>query len=825
MLCALEGNIPMSSELYIDVAVELPIERLFTYRVPHAIVDQAEVGKRVLVPFRRRVVTGYVVAIRKESDAPEIKGIKGMKDIIDIIDPTPLFDKKRQAFLQWMASYYHAPPGELFALACPGDMNVKSRRFISLTEEGALRQGGLERGDGVRGEILSLAAKGVSISTVLKRVKRGTVYGTVNVLLREGLVREEMRLTGGMGVKVERLASLTGMGADSAALTRKAPLQTKIVAYLTTHGETPVAALRRELGGIDHPLKRLEEKGAVAIAEREVERDPFGDIGGKEIPHMPNDEQREAIEELTTAVRGKRFAPFLLYGVTGSGKTLVYMKVIEEAVALGRGVIFLVPEISLTPWPAAYLAHLFPGRVAIMHSGLSDGERYDQWRKIREGGASVVVGARSALMAPVKSPGLIIVDEEHESSYKQEEGVRYNARDAALMMGKFLGLTVLLGSATPSMESFYNAEQGKIGLLRLTKRVEERPMPAIEMIDMRGTKKSGDDRGGAISERLRGEVERTLAVGNQVLLFLNRRGFSNLLICKECGHTFNCLNCSVSLTLHKGRRILLCHYCDFSLAIPESCPECSGSTLSDIGLGTERVEEEVRKLFPKARVARMDRDTTRKKGSHGRIIDAVERGDVDILIGTQMIAKGHHFPRVTLVGIISGDTALHIPDFRGGERSFQMITQAAGRSGRGSEPGRVVVQSYDPENPCFRRARNHDYDGFYKDELPLRKEVAYPPFTRIALIRIDGNSEEQVVKAITAMRRVGERVSKGGITILGPAPAFLARLKGRHRWQMLIKGRGVKQLHALLSEVKAAFDRKRFRGVALTIDVDPAGTS
>lgn len=825
VLSALEGEASVSQRLFIDVAVELPIERLFTYRVPHAIVDQAEVGKRVLVPFRRGVVTGYAVAIRKESDAPEIKGIKGIKDIIDIIDATPLFDKKRLAFLQWMSSYYHAPPGEVFALACPGDMNIKSRRFISLTEEGARRQAKPEQDDGARGEILSLAVKGVSISTVMKRVKRGAVYSTVNTLLREGLVREEMRLTGGMGAKMERVASLTGTGEADTAPTRKAPLQAKVVAYLTRHGETPLTKLRQEMGGIDHPLKRLVEKGAVAITEREVARDPFDGIRGKEISHEPNDEQRAAIEELTSAVKGKRFAPFLLYGVTGSGKTLVYMKVIEEVVAMGRGVLFLVPEISLTPWPAAYLAHLFPGRVAIMHSGLSDGERYDQWRKIRDGGASVVVGARSALLAPVKSPGLIIVDEEHETSYKQEEGVRYNARDAALMMGKFLGLTVLLGSATPSMESFYNAGLGKIGLLRLTKRVEERPMPAIEMIDMRGTKKSGDDRGGAISERLRGEVERTLADGNQALLFLNRRGFSNLLICKECGHTFNCLNCSVSLTMHKGRRILLCHYCDFSMAIPQSCPECSGYTLSDIGLGTERVEEEVRTLFPKARVARMDRDTTRKKGSHGRIIDAVERGDVDILIGTQMIAKGHHFPRVTLVGIISGDTALHIPDFRGGERSFQMITQAAGRSGRGSKPGRVVVQSYDPENPCFKRARNHDYEGFFNDELPLRKEVAYPPFTRIALIRVDGNSEEQVVKAITALRREGERASQGGITILGPAPAFLARLKGRHRWQMLIKGRSVKQLHAFLTEVKAAFDQKRCRGVTLTIDVDPAGIS
>jgi primosomal protein N' (replication factor Y) len=353
-------------------------------------------------------------------------------------------------------------------------------------------------------------------------------------------------------------------------------------------------------------------------------------------------------------------------------------------------------------------------------------------------------------------------------------------------------------------------------------------MPVIDVVDMRKGKGGKRAENGVISERLKMEMEEVLTDKNQVMLFLNRRGFSSFLLCRECGYTFKCHNCSVSLTMHKRRRILLCHYCDFSISIPDTCPACKGYSLVDIGLGTERVEDEVRRLFPEAVVARMDSDTTRKKGSHSRIIDAVEKGDVDILIGTQMVAKGHHFPSITLVGIISGDTSVGIPDFRGSERTFQIITQAGGRSGRGKQSGKVIIQTYDPENQCFNKAREHDYEGFFEDEILMRKEVLYPPFSRIVSLRVEGNKEERVVKTITALRMVADgflKKSTKGISILGPAPAFLVRLKGKYRWQMLIKGRNVRTLHDFVRQVKTAFDRGRHQGTALLVDVDPVGTN
>ncbi|MEE9591190.1 MAG: primosomal protein N', partial [Thermodesulfobacteriota bacterium] len=752
----------MPQKLFIDVAIELPIDKLFTYSVPDALSEQADIGKRVLVPFRRRFVTGYTAGFKRKPD------LDGVKDIVDVLDEEPLFDDKRLRFFKWISSYYLAPLGEVLGLACPGYINIKSRRHFYLTDEGKKM---LDHEKGVSGNLLRAAEGGISLVALIKRFKRHATYSLVNDLLRRGLIREELQLKGGSGPRIERFVTVSGEDVNAEDLRKKAPIQAKIISCLIENGETSVKVLRKKLGGIDQPLKRLEEKRLVVISKREVERDPFASIQRKPTTHEPNKEQKAAVREIISAIKNRRFASFLLYGVTGSGKTLVYIKAIEEVLASGRGVIFLVPEISLTPWPAGYLSHIFPGRVAIMHSGLSEGERFDQWRRIRDGDIDIVVGARSALFAPLKNPGLIIVDEEHERSYKQEDGVRYNARDVALMMGKSFGLTVVLGSATPSIEAFYNSKIGKIKAIHLTKRVENRPMPTIDVVDMRRRREVKKAENGVISDRLKMEMEEALAEGNQVMLFLNRRGFSSFLLCKECGYTFRCRNCSVSLTMHKKRRILLCHYCDFSLPIPDTCPDCKGYSLVDIGLGTERVEDEVRRFFPGARVARMDSDTTRKKGSHSRIIDAVEKRDVDILIGTQMIAKGHHFPSVTLVGIISGDTSVGIPDFRGSERTFQIITQAGGRSGRGKQSGKVTIQTYDPENQCFNKAKEHDYEGFFEDEIVMRKEVVYPPFSRIVCLRVEGNKEERVVKAITALRKVAEGfLKKGakGISILGP---------------------------------------------------------
>lgn len=796
-------------ELYADIAVELPIEGTFSYMVPPVLEKDAGIGKRALVQFGKRTVTGYIIGLGGKR--PE--DVKEIKPILDLIDEYPVFDEKRLNFFKWIAQYYFAPLGEVLSLIHPGSASIKSGRSFHLTESGKAAPGM----EGLSSEIISAAKDGVSISTLLKRFKGKPVYSTVERLKKAGLIEEEITLKGNKGPKTEKFLKPTEGRADLEQLSKKSPIQFKVYRHLLENGEAATSALTASFGNISHAVKGLHQKGLVEISERESLRDPLSEIVPREARFEPNEEQRKAIEEITSSVRENIFSPFLLYGVTGSGKTLVYLKTIKETIKAGKKAIILSPEISLTPWPAAYLAGKFPGRVAIQHSGLSEGERLDEWRRILKGDVDVVVGARSALFAPLKDLGLIIVDEEHETSYKQEDGVRYHARDAALMLGKYLGATVVLGSATPSVETFHNATAaGKIKPLYLRKRVEERPLPSIEVIDMKGRK------GEIISDKLKVLMGEALEKGEQSLLFLNRRGFSGSLICKDCGHTFNCLNCSVTLTMHKRGRSLVCHYCDLAIPIPEECPKCRSIELIHPGIGTEKVEEEVRALFPSARVGRMDRDTTRLKGSAKKIIDAVEDKRVDILIGTQMVSKGHHFPGITLVGVISGDTSLNIPDFRSSERTFQLITQAAGRSGRGEVPGRVVIQTLNPEHYCFDCAIESDYDGFFKEETVLREELSYPPYSRLCNLKLEANNEARIKSAADTLRMIADTVkSREGITVLGPAPALIEKVKGRFRWQMLVKGREIKVLHAFVSRVRSGFEAKKLSGVNLILDMDP----
>ncbi len=804
---------------FADLAIDLPVKGLFTYSIPPELEGQASPGKRALVPFGRRRVTGYIVGLKGSSS------IENTKAILDILDERPIFDSRRLAFFRWFASYYFAPLGEALGLICPAGTSIKSFRHLRLTEkgEGFLQSNG-EKGDiekaGV--EILrALKKRGgrASLDTLVKGFKRRPVHSIVENLKKEGLISEEILIKGGAGAKIERVVSILSeaVTGDLGALARKRPLQARILDYLKRNGSTALGTLRKELGSIDRAVKSLEAAGLVKVKSRELRRSPIESIRSRSLLHEPNAGQARALEAISRGIRSRKFSPFLLYGVTGSGKTLVYLKAAQEAIDSGRGVIYLVPEITLTPWPAAYLEELFPGRVAVVHSGLSDGERYDEWRRILRGEADIVVGTRSALFSPLKDPGLIIVDEEHDPSYKQEEGIRYNARDAALMLAKHLDAAVVLGSATPSVETFYNAKKGKLTLLTLSERVPGARLPDVELMDMRGV------RGAAISERLGELLKETVSSGHQAILFLNRRGFSNFLICRDCGHTFRCLNCTVSLTFHKGAKLLRCHYCDFATAVPEECPSCRGRDLHNPGLGTEKVEEEVRALLPEARVGRMDRDTTRRKGAAARIIEAMEDREVDILVGTQMVSKGHHFPGATLVGIISGDTSLNIPDFRSAERTFQLIAQASGRCGRGDAPGVVLVQTLNPGHYCLRAAVTHDYEGFFEEELRIREEVFYPPFTRLCNIRIEGLKEDRVARSAALLgefsRGLQERYK--GIMILGPAPSLISRLRGRFRWQLLIKARDHRVLNSFVSTLIKEFESRGKGGVTILVDMDP----
>lgn len=793
---------------YAEIAVELPLEGTFTYSVPLNLKDDAVLGKRALVPFGKRTVTGYILGTASALP-PEVKAAK---PIIDILDDFPIFDRKRLEFYRWLSSYYFAPLGPVLALIHPGGANIKSFRAFTVTPdgEGASGRTVLEK------ELLTAAAKETSLLALIKKFPNRPVHSALSRLKRDGLIVEKTVLKGGGTRKTERFFKASEPTMDPKAL-KRSPIQAKAYGRIL-EGEVSMTELRRTLGEVAGAVKKLVEKNLVSETEREVARDPFSDIAPKASDFKPNDEQQAAIDAITEAIGKKAFSPFLLHGVTGSGKTLVYLKVLEEVVKSGKKAVILAPEIALTPWPAAYLIEKFPGHVAIAHSGLPEGERLDEWKRILKGEADIVVGARSALFSPIKDLGLIIVDEEHETSYKQEDGVRYNARDAAVMLAKYLDITVVLGSATPSVETFYNARTGKLTRLRLGNRVEGRGLPTIEIMDMKGKK------GTVLSERLKDLLLKTFNDGHQALLFLNRRGFSNTLLCKDCGQTFSCLNCSVTLTMHKKKGVLKCHYCDMSMDLPDKCPGCSGTNLAHPGVGTEKVEEEVRALFPGIRAGRMDRDTTARKGSSKKIIDAVEERRIDVLIGTQMVSKGHHFPGITLVGVISGDTSLNIPDFRSSERTFQLITQAAGRAGRGEVPGTVVIQTLNTGHYCFKNALTHDYEGFYNEEIIGREELSYPPFTRLCNLRLEGTNEAKVVSAAETLKNAALRLldkKDGSITILGPAPALLAKIKNRFRWQMLVKGSDVRRLHRFIHALKHSFDAKKLHGISLLVDMDP----
>ncbi|OGP31767.1 MAG: primosomal protein N' [Deltaproteobacteria bacterium GWC2_42_11] len=801
--------------------------------------------------FGKRVVTGYILGFKEESN------LQGVKDILDVLDEEPLFDEKRLRFYRWAASYYCSPLGEVLKLIHPAGLNIKDQRYISITDVGMeFLQKGME--DRVRvSDILKFISekKVVSFKTLAKSLNIKNPYNMIAQLKEQNLITEARQIKGGIKEKKGVFVSVRqGIGDDiTARLKKSAPLQAKVVSFLSDKGEVPLSLLRKELGNVDSSVRRLGEKGIVSIWEKEVDRNPFEPADKREISFEPNKEQSDAISLITAAVRKGKFSPFLLHGVTGSGKTFVYLNVIKEAVNGGKRVIILVPEISLTYGLIRYLTGIFPSKVAVVHSGLSEGERYDQWKKIRDGKVDIVIGARSAVFSPLKDIGLIVVDEEHDASYKQEDGVRYNARDLSVMLAKMLDAVVVLGSATPSVETFYNAQHGKITLISLEKRVEGRPMPYVELVDMRNLSSGHESRGhpaqrghgswrvpsvrghgervktqdSSISERLKSVLSDAFDKKEQAILFLNRRGFSNFIICRDCGHIFKCINCSVSMTFHKRENAMRCHYCDLSVPVPNLCPKCNGYNMKDIGVGTERLEEDVRRIFVKIRIARMDRDTTQKKRAHESILNAVESGMADVLVGTQMVTKGHDFPNVSVMGIISADTSMNIPDFRSSERTFQLITQAAGRAGRGDVKGRVIVQTFNPEHYCFRSVLNHDYISFFNEEIKIRKEAFYPPFCRLVNMRIEGNSEKKVVHAASVLRKIADKhlkPFKGDIILLGPVSAFLSVLRGKHRWHMLVKGSNVKSLHGFIKTISDEFRQNKITGIELIVDVDPQTT-
>ncbi len=800
----------LTGERFVEVAVMLPVPGSFTYRVPSEL-SPPPVGARVLVPFGGRRAVAYVLA---EEARP---GIDEPRELFDILDDKPAFDEMLLALLRWTARYYHAPLSEVIRTALPQALGKREAPRVVLTPLGrsAAAMPGAE-------PLLALLAKSARENLSERWLLRecGAPMARILAAERAGYLKRLREPKGGCGRPLTERVAVFVMRPP---LNANAVRSREVLARVAQAGEIRVSALRAELGEVSAVLRTLEARGALRLEERRVFRTPHGafvDMGepGLSDPPVLMPEQRTALEEIWHG-HEKGYQAVLLHGVTSSGKTEVYLRLITRFLRKGRGAIVLVPEIALTPQLVGRFRARFGDQVALLHSGLTSGERLDQWEQVRAGRFPVVIGARSALFAPLPKLGLLVVDEEHETTYKQEDKLRYNARDLALVRGRLSGATVVLGSATPSLESAYNVRRGKLRLCTMRSRINERPMPEVTLVDLRRAQFVDEER--ALSEPLVVALRETFEAGQQSLVFLNRRGYANFLLCRTCGFIHECPHCSISFTFHQKEQRLLCHYCDERRAVPTSCPKCHGTLLQNIGTGTEKVEARLADLVPGARVARMDRDTTRGE-ELGKLLRAVRAHEVDILVGTQMVTKGHDFPNVTLVGVLLADQGLKFPDFRSSERTFQLLTQVAGRAGRGEIPGRVLVQTYDPRHYSLRHARDQDFDGFAETELRHRRERAYPPFRHLALVRVTAVGPAlATAEAELVARVVLEGARARHLEVLGPTPAPIERLKGRTRWHVLLRGASRRGLHAALSDLEPHLRTRRADGLQIVIDVDP----
>jgi primosomal protein N' (replication factor Y) (superfamily II helicase) len=752
------------------IVIPTPLKEPLIYKVPDPLWEQIGAGMRVLIPLGKRKVTGVVLELLQETVVPRTRAI------LAPLDDRPILDTALLQLSQWVAQYYLATLGEVFTTLLPPGLRSEIQRTI------ALKPGTFSVCDASEKRILDRLrqSKGkISVKRLTREMSGGNLYGAIERLESIGAVEIRERLPG---------------------------------------------------------HRTRTEKTFL-----EARSDPTLEIPPR---FVLNSEQEQALRKIEDRLKEGGFETFLLHGVTGSGKTEVYLRAMEQARRGGRRSLILIPEISLTPQLMDRLNARFPGRVGILHSALSGAERWAQWWHIVRGNVDVVVGARSAVFAPVADLGLIIVDEEHDPSYKQEEGLRYNGRDVAVVRGKLSTCPVILGSATPAMESYQNCRDGRYRLLEMTERVQRRPLPSIETVDLRSKFLGSQPPDGRkaplgpnsllaqppsehrlISDRLAALLRKNYQASRQSLIFLNRRGFSNFLQCTLCGHVLRCSYCSVTLTLHRKQKSVCCHHCNFRRPATALCPQCGNLTLSGVGVGTEQIEEALHRLVPQAHIARMDRDTTSKRGAHEELIRSWEKGEIDVLVGTQMITKGHDVTGVTLVGALLADLSLNLPDFRAGERTFQLLSQVAGRSGRGDEPGTVIIQTYAPDHYAIQHLIHHDYKGFFAAEIEFRRALNYPPFSRLVCLRLEGPKFEEVEKKARILgTTLHDKIIKNTrlrerIEILGPAPAPIEKLRNRYRWQLLLKGKQSSSLLELAKQAREALPRSR--NVRLHVDVDP----
>ncbi len=834
---------------FCDVALPVPLDRAFTYDLGAL---EAEIGARVMVPFGGQLLQGVVVGLHDISPAEGID----IKKVQNVMDEAALLPDELMQLGKWIAGYYCAPLGEVLRGMMPLTAEVRRQWTYRIGEQGKkVLYEGAAKGSSRRSKlsvedqnreyaVLNYLESGEPAKTATLRSATGANKALLDAMAKKKwLVREPLaEVRDARRVEMVAVLADEGEGKREEGREKRLPKlndnQLAVMAELAgCGGRELVRELRHRLAarGIpDSSLSTLVKRGLVRLEET-AQAFHISSLAqhGKKFAHEHalNEAQTEALATIVTAMNAGGFKPHLLYGITGSGKTAVYVAAMQRALAAGKSALLLVPEIGLTPGTAAQMVAAFGSEVALLHSQLTPDERAEQWHRIRRGDARIVIGTRSAVFAPMPELGLILVDEEHDSSYKQEETPRYHARDVAVMRAKLLGCAVVLGSATPSLESWNNAERGRYARIEMVERVMDRPLPAVEMIDMREEfRETGKEQ--LFSRRLIEETQATLDRGEQVIILLNRRGYSFVVMCRSCGEKLECENCAISLTYHKasddspngearvGQR-LECHFCGYSRNVPSACPKCQSEHLYYLGAGSQQGEERLQELFPGARIGRMDRDTVRTRGDMERLLGRLHSGEINLLVGTQMIAKGHDIHGVTLVGVVGADFALGLPDFRAAERVFQLITQVSGRAGRGELPGKVLVQTYQPDHYVNKFAQTHDYTGFAAREMYFRRAMRYPPFSVLANVIVQS---EELPEALDWATRIGRWVQSRrpeGVRVLGPAVAPNARLKRIYRYHLVLKSDRRDVLAATLRELLAFIDREEISRRSVIVDVDP----
>ena len=795
---------------YCQVALPVPLDKTFTYLVPEGLRGRELIGCRALVHFGRRKHVGVVLSV--DRTVPDFE----TRPLVKLLDDSPVLDSELRDIASWVAKYYCTPVGEVFKAMLPLGGETQSKKVVSITTEGEAELGAKLWPSTVDEEVLAaLVRRPLTLQALTRKISGGA--HAVARLRSRGLVVIEDVIEERDPTMARGATLLVEPGNAAAAPAKPKAAERWLLDYLRRNpGRHDIRALAIERSDAVPTARRLSKLGAVKLQVVHTRVRAKRAAMALEL----NSDQKSALAEIQSAVEDGRFETFLLHGVTGSGKTEVYLRAIEGALERGRSALLLVPEIGLTPSVASDFFGRFGEHVAVLHSGLSDLQRADQWRRIQSGKGRVVLGTRSAVFAPLRNLGLVVVDEEHDGSYKQGEAPpRYNARDVAIVRARAATAAVVLGSATPGLETRRNAELGKYRHLSMPERILKRPLPTVRMVDMR-REFAEVGREQLFSRELQAAVQACLERDEQAMIFLNRRGFSTFVLCRACGARVECPNCSVTLTYHKRDQQLLCHFCDHGEPIPSVCGDCGREFLHFQGSGSEQVEDALRQAFPHARVARLDRDTVRGRNSFERILGSFKDGDCNLLVGTQMIAKGHDIPNVTLVCVVNADVGLGLPDFRAAERTFQLLTQVAGRSGRGEKRGEVLIQTVNPDHYAVELAARQDYDAFYARETAFRRELWYPPFTSMALMLVRSTNFQDALEMSRDLAQHLQPVPIG-LRLLGPASAPVAKLRAEYRFQFVLKSASRSDLASLLRGARAYAQAQQWPATTLTIDVDP----